>query len=213
MSDTEFGMNGTDIRNGVAVGIVADNEDPEGLGRVKLTFPWRESDDESHWARVATPMAGDEVGTYFLPNVDDEVLVAFDSGNLNHPYVLGSLWNGDQPPPEDNADGENTVKTIKSDSEHTITLDDDDSAGKVEITTSGGHTITLDDSSGAETITIEDSSGQNTIEFDATKGSIAIESGTKLSVDAPNLEFTADGNISIDASGILTLNGTLVRIN
>lgn len=206
-------MERTGTRNGVAVGIVADNEDPEGLGRVKLTFPWRESDDESHWARVATPMAGDEVGTYFLPNVDDEVLVAFDSGDLNHPYVLGSLWNGDQPPPEDNADGENTVRTIKSDSDHEITLDDDDSEGKVKITTSGGHTITLDDSSGAETITIEDSSGQIAIEFDAAKGSIAIESGTKLSVDAPTLEFTADGNISIEASGMLTLDGTLVRIN
>ncbi len=213
MSDTAFGTERTGTRNGVAVGIVTDNEDPEGLGRVKLTFPWRESDDESHWARVATPMAGDEMGTYFLPKVDDEVLVAFDSGDLDHPYVLGSLWNGDQPPPEDNADGENTIRTIKSESDHEITLDDDETEGNVEITTSGGHTISLDDSSGSETITIEDSSGQNSIEFDATRGSMNIESGAKLSVDAPALEFTADGNISIEASGVLTLEGALVRIN
>lgn len=213
MSDATFTPNRSDTRPGVAVGIVTANDDPEGLGRVKVTFPWRESEDESYWARIATPMAGNEMGTYFLPEIDDEVLVAFDGGHIDHPYVVGALWNGEQPPPEDNADGENTVRTIKSTSGHQITLDDADTEGKVEITTNAGHTIVLDDASGGERIAIEDSAGQNAIEFDAVKGSLDISSGAKLTVTAPMIELQADGNITVDASGVLTLKGALVRIN
>ena len=214
MSNTEFSSSdaGGNVR-GVAVGVVTDNEDPDGLGRVKLTFPWRESDDESYWARVAAPMAGDDMGTYFLPEVDDEVLGAFDDGNVNHPYVLGSLWNANRAPPEDNADGSNDVRAIKSRSGHQVTLDDGDSDGKVEIETSAGHRITLDDSSGSEKITVEDKSGQNTIEFDAVAGSIDVSSGSKISLSAPMLEIKGDGNVTVEAGGILTLKGALVKIN
>lgn len=197
---------------GVAVGVVVDNEDPENLGRVKLTYPWRETDDESHWARVATPMAGEEMGAYFLPEVDDEVLVAFDDGDIDHPYVLGALWNGERPPPEDNADGDNDVRTIRSRSGHEVTFDDGDD-GRVEVATEGGHRIVLDDASGGETVTIEDSSGDNVIEFDATSRSLSVESGGSLTVEAPEITIESDGNITIDASGLLTLNGSLININ
>src|ERR1700750_1699162 len=80
--------------HGVVIGIVTNNQDPDGMHRVKVRFPWLNLDDESHWARVATPMAGDKRGAYFLPEPDDEVLVAFEHGSLEHPYVIGSLWNG-----------------------------------------------------------------------------------------------------------------------
>src|SRR2546426_9457473 len=79
---------------GVVAGIVTNNEDPDGLGRVKIRFPWLSEDNESWWARIAAPMAGKERGAYFLPEVDDEVLVAFEHGDVNFPYVLGALWNG-----------------------------------------------------------------------------------------------------------------------
>ncbi len=79
--------------NGVVIGIVTNNNDPQGMGRVRVRFPWRGDDDESYWARVATMMAGKDRGTFFLPEVDDEVLVAFDHGDINHPYVIGALWN------------------------------------------------------------------------------------------------------------------------
>ena len=62
---------------GVTVGVVTNNQDPDGLGRVKVRFPWLSDDDESFWARVVTPMAGNGRGLYLLPEVDDEVLVAF----------------------------------------------------------------------------------------------------------------------------------------
>jgi len=195
----------------VAVGIVSDNEDPEGMGRVKLTFPWRAAEDESNWARIAVPMAGGDRGTWFLPEVGDEVLVAFEGGELAHPYVIGALWNGQDAPPESN-DGDNDVRAVTSRSGHRLAFDDADDGG-LEIETSAGHTITLDDASGSETITIEDTSGSNVVEFDATAQELSIEAGAKLSIEAPQVELNADGNLTVDAGGVLTLNGALIKLN
>ena len=78
---------------GVVVGVVTNNQDPDGLGRVKVKFPWLSDADESSWARIAAPMAGKERGLYFLPEVDDEVLVIFEHGDLRFPFVPGALWN------------------------------------------------------------------------------------------------------------------------
>lgn len=198
---------------GVAVGIVTDNKDPAGMGRVKVTYPWRAADDESHWARIAATMAGSDRGTYFLPEVDDEVLVAFDNGDIRHPYVLGALWNGKDAPPETNQDGKNDVREIRSRSGHELVFDDAETAGKVEITTNAGHKIVLDDSTGQEKIKIEDNSGQNKIEFNATQGSLDITSGATLRIQAPSVEITGEGNLKLESNGVLTIKGTLVKIN
>src|SRR5437868_3604561 len=96
--------------SGVVVGVVTNNQgDPDGLGRVKVKFPWLSNEEESFWARVAAPMAGKERGFYFLPEVEDEVLVAFEQGDVRFPYVVGSLWNGKDAPPAKNDDGKNNV--------------------------------------------------------------------------------------------------------
>ena len=202
-----------DAIRGVATGIVTDNEDPAGMGRVKLTFPWRAEEGESFWARMATTMAGGDRGTYFLPEVGDEVLVAFEDGDIHYPYVLGALWSGEEKPPEDNADGKNDVRTIRSRSGHEITLDDADTAGKIEIVTSGGHTIVLDDSAGSEKIRIADRTGENTVEFDSTTGSIDVSSAASVSVESAMIEIKGQGNVTVEAGGILTLKGALVKIN
>ena len=76
---------------GVVIGIVTNNNDPDRLGRVKVRFPWLSGSTESHWARVATPMAGNGRGLYFLPEVDDEVLVLFERGDVRFPFVIGAL--------------------------------------------------------------------------------------------------------------------------
>lgn len=213
MSSSEYDTERTGLHRGVAVGIVTANDDPEGVGRVRVTYPWRESDDESYWARIAAPMGGSEMGAYFLPEVGDEVLVAFDGGDIDHPYVVGALWSGEQPPPEDNADGENAVRTIRSRSGHEIRLVDSSTEGRVEITSSAGHSITLDDTPGEEKVSIEDHTGTNKIELDAVQGAIDVSSGAKLSVNAPMLEIKGDGNVTLEAGGILTLQGALININ
>jgi len=98
---------------GVVVGVVTNNKDPENLGRVKVKFPWLQESDESYWARIATLMAGPDRGTFFLPEVGDHVLVAFEHGDINYPFVLGALWTLKQKPPFNNADGKNNIRSIQ----------------------------------------------------------------------------------------------------
>jgi uncharacterized protein involved in type VI secretion and phage assembly len=219
---------------GVAVAVVTDNVDPERLGRVRVTYPWRDADDESDWARLAVPMAGPERGTYFVPEVDDEVLVAFENGDIHHPYVLGALWNGQDKPPEDNASEANDVRMVRSRSGHelvfddadgaskvelttsgghTLVLDDADGASKVELTTSGGHALVLDDTPGSEAVTIADRTGSNQVALDAVTGAVEVSAGATLTVTAPMLELKGDGNVTVEAGGILTLKGGMVMIN
>lgn len=99
---------------GVTIAVVTNIKDPDGVGRIKVKFPWLSGEDESAWARVLTPMAGEDRGFYFLPEVDDEVLVAFEHGDIAFPYILGSLWNGKDKPPLKNDDGKNNKRMIKS---------------------------------------------------------------------------------------------------
>ena len=126
---------------GVVVGVVTNNEDPDKMGRVKVKFPWLSGEDESHWARVAAPMAGKERGIYFLPEVDDEVLVAFDNGHFGQPYVVGRLWNGKDKPPET----ETQNRVLKTPGGHQLRFEDKAGSKKVIVKTDGGLTITMDD--------------------------------------------------------------------
>ncbi len=184
---------------GVRPAIVRDNEDPESLGRVRVAYPWAET-DEAFWARVATEMTGDRYGTYFLPEKDDEVLVAFEDGDLQSPYVVGSLWTPSRPPPEDNG-GDNDVKAIETRSGHRIEFDDDadDGAAAVTLETAGGHEITLDDETGSESITIEDSAG-NAVELDATSGEISLSATDTIRLEASTIELDAENAVDIEAT-------------
>jgi uncharacterized protein involved in type VI secretion and phage assembly len=193
---------------GIVTGIVTNNKDPEKMGRVKVKIPRFSDTDESNWARVGTLMAGNNKGTFYLPDVNDEVLVAFELGDINMPYVIGSLWNGKDTPPETNANGENNIKLIKSRS---------------------GHLIRLNDKSGSEKIEIIDKSGKNSIEIDTAKNSITINSGKditlsakgKITIDAATVEikasgsgkFQANGSLDLKASGTTNVKGGMVNIN
>lgn len=170
---------------GVTMGVVTNNQDPDGLGRVKVKFPWLSDEEESHWARVVSPMAGPDRGLYLLPEVDDEVLLAFEHGMVEFPYVLGSLWNGQDTPPAANDDGENNLRMIKSRS---------------------GHTIILDDTDGAEKIIVRDKTEKNEIIIDSAENTLSI------SVEQ-DLKLEAKGNISIkSANGDITLEAGNITV-
>ncbi len=202
---------------GVVIGIVTSNEDKEGLGRVKVNFPWRgdkdEEKDESYWARVASLMAGKERGAVFYPEVNDEVLVAFEHGDVNHPYIIGALWNSEDKPPETNSDGKNNIRMIRSRSGHKIILNDEQMKEKVEVHTNAGHKIILDDAAAQEKIQIIDKTGSNKIIFDSMMNSIEIESTMKLKIKSQMIEIEAGAMMTIKTKGILTIQGSLVKIN
>ncbi|PSP32857.1 phage tail protein [Halobacteriales archaeon QH_10_67_22] len=203
----QFGETEEPTINGVAVAKVTDNEDPEGIGRVKVTYPFRDTDDESYWARVVTEMAGSGYGVFFLPEVGDEVLVAFEGGKIRHPVVVGSLYNGQRAPPQDNGDGENNVREIRSRSGHVLDFDDTDGEEKFEIETSAGHAITLDDTGGSEKITIEDQSGSNTIEMDSASGEVSVSGEQKISLSAPTIELSAESEVNVSAKETVNMEG------
>ncbi len=194
---------------GVVVGTVTNNKDPDGLHRVKVRFPWLSNDVESNWARVAAPMTGRDRGTYFLPEVDDEVLVAFEHGQVDYPFVVGSLWNGRDTPPESNSNGQNDHRTIKSRSGHVLRFND----------TNGGETIEIIDKTGGNKIVI-DSTG-NTITIEA-ESDITIKSSTgKLTLQAMSIEMKSQTSVSVDAgttmdlkaNAVMTVKGAMIQLN
>jgi uncharacterized protein involved in type VI secretion and phage assembly len=195
---------------GVVVGVVTNNKDPDKMGRVKVKLPWLSDSEESDWARVASPMAGKSRGAFYLPEVDDEVLVAFEHGDARVPYVLGALWNGKDSPPVDNADGKNDKRVFYSRAGHKLVFDDNAQQGQVLIKTKAGNQVLLDDASGGEKITIQDKTG-NKIVLDSS--AITIEAQMSLSIKATNIELKANGQMTVDGGSMLTLKGGMVKIN
>jgi len=197
----------TDAINGVATAIVRDNRDPDGLARVRVSFPWHSRPEESYWARLATPMTGKGYGAYFLPEVDDEVLVAFERGDLRFPYVLGSLWNGNDKPPVTNTDGRNDIRTIRTRKGHALRFEDG-AKGRLRLELNDGKAITIDEGG----ITIDAANG-NRIVIGSANGTTTIEAASTLRIRAPQIAIEASGALDIKAGGTLTLRGSLIAIN
>ncbi|MGK0362222.1 MAG: hypothetical protein ACI9U2_004542, partial [Bradymonadia bacterium] len=130
------GGGGRKIR-GVVIGIVTNIKDPNEVGRVKVRFPWMDGADdpvESHWARLCGWYAGNSRGTLFVPEIGDEVLIAFEGGDPNHPYILGAVFNGEhEVPGPGNPDGENDHKWFRSRSGHDLEFLDSDGAEKIRL--------------------------------------------------------------------------------
>lgn len=193
---------------GVVTGVVEENRDPEGLGRVRLAIPGVLK-EETAWARVATPMAGNRRGLYFLPEVGDEVLVAFERGDARAPYVVGALWGkGRSRPPETNEDGANNRRTIRSRSGHVIRLDDTEGAERIEIVDSSGRSSIVIDSAG-RTITIE---AQGDLTIGSATGTLRLQ-GARIEIKA-SASLTARGaQVEIQGDAVTSVKGGLVTIN
>lgn len=207
---------------GVVTAVVTNTDDPNKWGRVKVKFPWMSEEAESDWARLAGPGGGPEAGLYAVPDVDDEVLVAFEHGDFSRPFVLGGLWNGqhDIPPTAAGAaQGERPlVRTWHSRTGHALTMHDD-ADDKVELKTAAGHTVTLDDagskieikSKRGITITLDDSGNKLTIEG---SNDVEIRAGMNMTLDAGgNMTVSANGKMSLEASGPVNVRGATVNLN
>jgi phage protein D len=189
---------------GLVIGIVTDNEDPNGEGRVKVSFPWLSPDHASDWARVVNVGAGNARGVQFLPEVNDEVLVGFEMGDINYPYVLGGLWNGVDLPPRKSQQaikgGKVRQRIILSRTGHEITLDDDESTGGITIKDRAGNTITFDSNSKSVTI-----AAQRDLSIVA-QGNITIEAQLGLMLKAQGVELDGQAK-TVDVKGsVINLN-------
>src|SRR5919108_1950401 len=182
---------------GVYPALVSDIKDPDGQGRVKVTLPWSPDTGSGRyeaWARLATFMGGANRGSWFIPDVNDEVLVAFEAGDARRPYVVGALWNGsDQPPESMDGAGRNPKKVLRSRNGVEVTLEDQDGQEKMILETPGGQKITLKDGPGA--VEIIDSNG-NSVKLE-TAG-ITVTASAKVTINASQVAVSA-GMVTVDA--------------
>lgn len=190
---------------GVVTAIVTNNNDPQGRYRVKVKYPWLDDELESGWIRVTSAAAGPEMGFFWLPEVQDEVLVAFENGDFNYPYIIGGLWNGTDAPPEAISsavqNGKVMVRTFKTREGHIIRLVDDPAEPHIEIADyDGANVIRLDV---AEKKLILKSTGE-----------VTVQSQSNTTIEATGeLNIKGSANITVEASGQLNLKGTMVNLN
>ena len=176
---------------------VTDIKDPDSQGRVKVRLPWspdNEGGGYDVWARLATLMAGASRGTWFIPDVGDEVLVVFEGGDARRPYVVGGLWNGEDSPPEQmDGAGNNYKKSITSRRDIRITLDDTEGGETLTLKTPGGQTIEMKD--GGITIEVKDSSG-NSVKLEPS--GITVTAAAQVKVQCATMEVSA-GMVTVNA--------------
>jgi uncharacterized protein involved in type VI secretion and phage assembly len=139
---------------GVYPAIVTDIVDPDSLGRVEVSLPWLGADgaDVRAWATLLSPYADDDQGFQVLPEVDTQVVVAFEAGSLRRPYIVGCAWNGRESMPVSPA-APNNKRVIKTRSGSLLEFDDSDGAVKVTLSTSSGHKLVLNDAPQEVTLT------------------------------------------------------------
>lgn len=183
--------------HGVYPALVTDIKDPDAQGRVKVKLPWAADADGAAcelWARLATLMGGNNRGSWFIPDVNDEVLVAFEAGDARRAYVLGGLWNGQDKAPESmDGGGNNYKKVLRSRNGVKVTLDDQDGQEKLILETPGGQKVTLKDGPGA--VEIVDSNG-NSIKLESA--GITINASAKVTLQASQVSVSA-GMVQVDA--------------
>jgi uncharacterized protein involved in type VI secretion and phage assembly len=188
------------------VAIVTNNKDPDDRGRVKVKFPWLSEDVESDWCRMLGVGGGPETGIYWLPEVNDEVLVGFENGDIGRPVVLGGLWNGEDKPPapidQVVKNGKVHQRIWKTRGGHVLKFVDESEVG-VFLETSGGHKLILDDDGGE--IRAETPGGQ-VIVLDDNRSTVSVESGGDFTLKS-------GGNLTIEAGAMLELKGQTFNLN
>jgi phage protein D/phage baseplate assembly protein gpV len=198
------------------VGLVTNNKDPKGWGRVKVKFPTLTEEHESNWARVVGLGAGPDRGFWCLPEVNDEVLCCFEHGDIHRPYVIGGVWNGKDAPPDAQDDSVNPVhlRTFATRKGHRMTYADE-TAGSwkqgIHIVSSSGYKIVIDEESqyleiltpGGHHLKLDDAGKNVTLK---SSGSINIEAATSLTMKA-------QASMELDATGQMTIKSATKQIN
>jgi phage baseplate assembly protein V len=196
---------------GVAVAEVINNLDETNLARVQVRLPWLPGIEP--WARVAAGSGGSGRGTYFIPQVGEEVLVAFQHGDVRDVYILGSLWNGtDRPPSKSMLDPVNR-RVIRTPAGHEIELDDQ--AMSVTVKTATGQTIILD----PDKIEVATADGTAKMVLEAS-GSVSVEADVQIQLKAPSITLDADtveikgsASAKLSGGGVCEIQAGLVKIN
>ncbi|WP_298547676.1 phage baseplate assembly protein V [uncultured Aquimarina sp.] len=162
-------------KSDIQIATVVENNDPDGLSRIKVQFPWQKPlGATTPWLRMMTPHAGSDKGIHFIPEINEEVIVNFEAGNAERPFVLGALYHGTAKPDSWQSD-KNDIKAIK---------------------TRTGHLIELNDTEGAESIKITDKNS-NVFHIDTVKNNITITALENITLNAKNLAINVQENMDV----------------
>lgn len=187
-----------DMNHGIYSGSVIDNRDPTGLARVLVRVPALKETSNGVWARLATLMAGRNSGTLFIPDVGDEVLVAFVQGDLRAPCVVGAMWSKTATPPAV-ADPPVSVMQIRSRNGVNLRIVDDEGSNSLIVETPGGQRMVLLDGPG--TVRIEDGNGNSVT---LSSSGVKVLASSKVEVSAAMVEISA---------GLVTVHAGLTRFD
>lgn len=202
---------------GVVVGIVTDNDDPDRQGRVKLRFPSLSADYESHWARVAAPGNGASRGMVWIPEVNDEVLVAFESGDRQRPFVVGGLWNGsDTPPPIEVDNGKLNGRHFVSRDGNQVYMWDKPGNSSLGMQTAGEEVVLLLSRTDKKLSGTSDGkivlTATSDIEINATgKVKISGDGGVEITSSA-QAKLTGSAGVEVGTSGVAKVSGSQVQL-
>lgn len=182
---------------GAAVGIVAKKYSKDMPGRVCVQIPVRDKDaNVLKWAKVAMPSAGKGWGSYFLPEIGDKVLLLFEGGSIDKPYIVGSIFPESSTFLSNTADENNQYKKITTKNGNTILFEDnsegDGSKDKIKIETSNEERIILLDNENQK-ISINDKKKENYIEINSEGGSMTIKANKELKINVGNVSISIDG--------------------
>ena len=193
---------------GVTVGRVINPLHPLALGRLQVQLPFIDSLDLAPWARVCVPMAGMLAGAYYIPNVGDEVLVAFEHGDVNAPYILGSLWNAIQRPPLPSPLPQiRTTRTLVgnqivfTEAPPTVTIQNGPTSPvpipSPPVPTGPYQTIALTPA-GAVVSALQ-------VQMIASTGVTITVGGTNIAITPAGVAITSAGTLSLNAAGAITI--------
>lgn len=197
------------VWTGLVIGLVTNTKDPEKIGRVRVKYPWLSNDVESDWAKVMGIGAGPKCGLYVMPAVDDEVLIGFEHGDFNRPYVLGGVWSkqADLPDSASASEGdEPKVRVMQTIDGHIIAMYDNDKK-KIEIKTKDGRVITLSDADNK--IIIKNSNVTLTLE----ESNLKMEAVSNMTIEAQQLKLKAGAGIEIDGGAKVDIKGGIINLN
>ena len=233
------------VKNGISLAQITGINDPKNLGRVKCAYITAEEDaGETGWMFCVTPFGGSEYGAFFHPNVGDIVAIAYENGDIHRPFVIGSLWVGDNKPPLTVQDGANNEYKLITPNKSFVDFSDEQGKEKITVSTPKNRQIVLDDENGEISVTdgktsikitekdgtaeincdkklvIKVGSGAS-VEIDGTSGAIKINANKEINISSAQItekasgtaEISANGSLDLKSSGIVTVKGSMTKIN
>jgi uncharacterized protein involved in type VI secretion and phage assembly len=185
---------------GVYPALVTDLVDPDSLGRVQVRFPWLGSTGDTDvraWATLCSPYADDNQGLLIVPEVDSQVVVAFEAGNPRRPYVLGAAWHGAATPPTTPTDS-NDLRVLRTRAGSRVEFDDTSGSPKITVTTSGGNQLVLDD--GGRSAELSTSSGHKvSLDDSGQQVTVAHAMGCSITLSATSVDISGNVSVSVTA--------------